>query len=104
MNKLLFIPIIIGGSAIIAGSIIFGLAIASTSKGDNKLVDKTTELNETVTNFDIDVTVADLEFKVGDTAKVVCHESEKEHHEVTIKDGTLKIKFVDEKRWYENIS
>ena len=101
MNKLLFIPIIIGGSAIIAGSIIFGLAFAS--KGDNKLEDKTTELNETVTNFDIDLSVADLEFKVGDTAKVVCHESEKEHHEVTLKDGTLKIKFVDEKRWYENI-
>lgn len=101
MNKLLFIPIIIGGSAIIVGSIIFGLAISS--KGDNTLEDKTTELNGAVTNFDIDLSVANLEFKVGDTAKVVCHENEKEHHEVTLKDGTLKIKFVDDKRWYENI-
>lgn len=101
MNKLLFIPIIIGGSAIIAGSIIFGFAIAS--QGKNKLEDKTFELDGEVSNFDINISIADLEFKVGDSAKVVCHESEKEHHEVTLKDGTLSIKFVDEKEWYEKI-
>ena len=101
MKKLLLIPIIVGGAVLITGSIIFGLAFANQSK--TELADQTFDINETITNFDFNLSTADLLFKESDSAKVVCRDSEKEYHEVTIKDGTLKINYVDTREWYEKI-
>lgn len=40
----------------------------------------------------------------GETAKVVCVEYEKESHAVSVEDGTLTIRLVDTRKWYDCIS
>ncbi len=104
MNKLIFIPIIIGSLLLVAGGTVFAIGVASASKNINKQTNEH-ELTEDFNNFNIDLTISDLEFKVseGATKKVVCQETDKYYHEVKIENNTLKIKQIDNRKWHERI-
>ena len=56
--------------------------------------------------IDVSSKEAKIELKPSQdgTASVVCVEREKVKHVVAVEDGTLKIKVVDERKWYERWS
>lgn len=102
MNKLVLIPIIIGGVLVTAGAIALGVAFAS-AKTEEK-VSTPYEFSENITNFDFDIATNDLEFKVseGSEKKVIVEETDSEKYVVTLEDSTLKIvKNISAKKWYE---
>ena len=69
-------------------------------------VQNTHEITEEFDSINIDTSVADISFKVSedDKVRIVCDEREKEYHEITVENKTLKIKKVTDRKWYEWIS
>lgn len=100
MNKLILIPIIIGSVLLVAGGTIFAIGLAGSAK--NKSVTNTYELKEDFNNINVDLQVADLEFKVATDGneKVVCEETTIYYHTVNVADNTLSIKGINNKKWY----
>ena len=103
MNKLLLIPIILGGTLLLAGGVLLTVAIASNA--NTPLVTEEKTINEAFANIDVDIETSDLEFKVSedDKTKVVFKETELEHHTAEVSENTLKIRFIDERPWYKRI-
>ena len=104
MNKLILIPIIIGAGLVTAGAVVLGVGLA-TAKGEEQIVTPY-EFSEEITNFDFDLSTANVEFKVSEDAskKVIVEETEKEKHIVTLESGLLKIVHQNEaKKWFESI-
>ena len=87
-----------------AGGTVFAIALANNNSS-SKIVDKTYDLNETFTNIDINLSTADLTFKVASDGnkKVVLQEREKQYHIVTVNNNTLSIEHRDDRKWYEKI-
>ena len=104
MKKIILLPIILGSALLVAGGVLFAVAIAN-NVGNDKLVDKTYDLAESFENIDIDLTTADLSFKkaTDGNKKVVLVEKEKEYHVVTVSNNTLSIKARDDRKWFEKI-
>ena len=102
MKKVILIPIIVGSALLVTGGIILGVGIANSTKSSNKVVTEYA-ITEDFNNFNIDLDVSDLELvKTSDgTRKVVFNETDKEHHQYTVNEGTLNITFQDERQWYE---
>ena len=102
MKKVILIPIIIGGTLLIAGSTLFAIGLAK-GIGQSKLVTNSYDLNESFSDFDFDVSVSSVKFEAttDGTKKVVCEEFEKQPHEVKVSDNTLKITQKDTRKWYE---
>ena len=104
MKGLIAIPIVVGSLLLIGGGALFGVAVYKSSK--NSTIE-TKEYNEedlgAFNKFDIDLTIADLEFKKGDAAKVVVDETKYDVHDVNVVDNTLTIKGKDTRKWYEHI-
>ena len=100
MNKIILIPIIIGGVLVTAGSVLLGVAIAKGSSPANK-VNNEYELNETINSFDIDADITDVEFVASDSKKLVFEETDKYYHTYSINDGVLTIKSKNEKKWFD---
>ena len=102
MKKVLLIPIIIGSFLLTAGitALVFGL---STARG-NKAITNEYKV-EAYNDIKIDISVADLEFKVSEDGqrKVVCEEREKQYHTVEVAGNTLNIKSFDTRKWNERI-
>ena len=101
MKPFVIIPIVIGSALLIAGGALFGVAVYRNSQNS------TIETKEyagselgAFNNFDIDLTIADLEFKTSDTTKVVVDETKYDSHTVEVSDNTLKIKGQDNRKWY----
>lgn len=63
------------------------------------------EFSEAWENLSIYTKTADVVLKPAADGKttVVCCEQENAKHTVTVKDGTLEIRLVDERKWYEHI-
>lgn len=63
------------------------------------------EIQEDFQNISIATDTADIEFipSEGDAAVVECRDQENLYHRVSVVDGTLTIKLVDERKWYEHI-
>ena len=104
MKKAILIPIIVGGSLLIAGFTVLSVGLAYSASDDG--ITNTYELtNQDISNFDFDLNVSDLEFfaSVDGQKKVVCQESEKIVHTVEVADGTLKVRGADNRKWYEHI-
>ena len=101
MKKVLLIPIIIGGALVVTGGVLLAISIANYEDNNTLQTKEYTDLE--FNDFQINLSTADLEFKTSDDAskKVVVEEKEKEYHTVEVKDGTLKIDFVNNKKWYE---
>ena len=104
MNKLILIPIIIGAVLLTVGSGLLAVAIVAGNKSSKK-VSKTYEITETINNFNFDVEISNVEFKVSEdaTTKVVCDESVKDYHEVKSDNNTLSVTYVNARKWYEQV-
>ncbi|MBO4627291.1 MAG: DUF4097 family beta strand repeat protein [Lachnospiraceae bacterium] len=67
--------------------------------------EETHTVTEDFTNITVNAESADVEFRLSDdgTCKVLCKLPEKSTHTVAVEDGTLKIGFTDETKWYDYI-
>lgn len=63
----------------------------------------THELSGEFESISIDTSVADVSFVLSEEGKVVCYETQSAKHTVTVEDGVLAIKEVDESEWYDHI-
>ena len=70
------------------------------------LVTNVTEIGEDFSDIIISSDTADIKFVLSEDGKckVECHEEAKVKHNVTVEDGALKIKLVDNRLWYETVS
>ena len=101
--KGIFVALIVVGSvALGAGAVIVGYNVVKGRRSDTYITNRH-EINEEVKNFDIHTATADVELVKANDGKglVVCEEKEKVYHEVTVQDGLLKIKTIDNRRWFE---
>ena len=110
MNKSKRTWIIIGVSLTIVGLFIFLGAIAAlkfdfTMLNTAKYVTNSYETDEFFNKISIDANIADIVFVPSDdeNCRVVCYEQERLKHSVTVKDQTLVIDTVDNRKWYEHI-
>ena len=73
--------------------------------GTQKNITNTYEISEEFSNISIDTDTADICFapSTDGKCKVVCKELEKEKHSVSAENGTLTIKVVNERKWYDYI-
>lgn len=104
MKKLIVVLIIIGCFLLVFGSGIFTLGLKN-QQGNTDMT-KTYNFDEnTINSIDIDFSTSNIELIVSndETKKVVCNETEKEYHTVEVVEGTLKIRKIDERKWYEKI-
>lgn len=65
----------------------------------------THEISENFTDLSIITDTADIAFLPAEDGqcKVVCHEEAKAKHTVSVEDGILSIRLVDDRKWYEHI-
>ena len=110
MNRTAKIWLIVAASLVLVGCIIF-VGVMAVLKWDfrklstNKYETNTYEINEAFKQISVDTDTADIVFvpTEGETASVVCYEQKNLKHTVTVNDGTLVIKTVDTRKWYEYI-
>ena len=102
MKGLIAIPIVIGSVLLIGGGALFGYAAYKSSKNNAVETKEYTEL-EAFNKFDIDLTIADLEFVKSTETKVVVAETKYDVHTVEVADNTLKVKGQDIRKWYEHL-
>ena len=101
--KGIFVALIVVGSiALGAGAVIVGYNVIKGRKDDTYVTNRH-NVDETIKNFDIDTSTANVELAKANDGQglVVCEEREKVYHEVTVNNGLLKIKTVDTRRWFE---
>ena len=103
MKPAVLIPIIIGSVLLAVGGVLIALGVRNNMAAAR--VTNTYEVKESFSKFDIDIETADLEFKLSPdiSNKVVCEETEKDKHEVSVINNTLSIKYHDERKWHEKI-
>lgn len=102
--------LIIAASLVLIGCILF-VGIMTTLKWDfmklSTVKYETTsyELNETFDNISMDTDTADIIFELSDfgECRVECYEEENARHSVTVEDGTLTIKLMDDRSIYDFI-
>ena len=101
--KGIFVALIVVGSiALGAGAVIVGYNVVKGRKSDTYVTNRH-DINEEVKSFDIRTATANVELAKANDGQglVVCEEREKVYHEVTVEDGLLKIKTIDNRRWFE---
>lgn len=110
MKKGVKISLIIAMSLILLGSILFLVVMTANGWDFNKLSTGKMQTNrytvsESFDSISVDVETTDVQFIKTDeaTGKVVCFEKENAYHEVTVQDGVLQIRLVDQRKWYEFI-
>jgi len=102
--------LIIATSLVLIGSIIFG-GVMSVLKWDFtklstvKYEKNDYEMREDYQHISIITNTADIVFAPSEnsTTLVSCYEQKGNMHSVSVKDGTLEIKIVDTRKWYEYI-
>lgn len=110
MSKATKIWLIIAASLVLVGCVVFG-GVAAMLKWDftklstSKYETNHYEINESFSAIFVDVDTADIKFVLSEDSKcsVVCYDQKNMKHSVTVKDGALVIKVVDERKWYEHI-
>ena len=102
MKGLIAIPIVIGSVLLIGGGALFGYAAYKSSKNNTVETKEYKEL-ASFNKFDIDLTIADLEFVKSEETKVVVQETKHDVHTVTSENNTLKVKGQDIRKWYEHL-
>jgi len=97
-------------SLILIGTVIF-MGVMFTLKWDFTMLStikyETAQhiINESFDSVFVDTDTADVVFALSesDECSVRCYERENETHKVSVKDGTLEIKLLDERKWYQHI-
>ena len=98
------------GVAVLLGMIIFGGAMAMAKWDFTKLSAGGYETNihhitEAFNGISVTTKISDITFAPSDDGMctVVCYDREKVTHAVEVQDGTLVIRVVDSRKWYEHI-
>ncbi len=94
--------IIVGTVALTIGGICFGVGLHNKAAND-KVIENRYDITDAFENIDIDLETADLYIKKSNdtSVKVECNEREKLYQDVKVESGSLKIKTIDQRRWYE---
>ncbi len=110
MSKSVKIWLATAAFLVIVGLIIFIAAMTAcnwdfTKLGTVKYETNTYELSEEFSSISIKTDTADIVFLTSDDekCKVVCYEDKNAKHSASVQDGTLVIKIVDMRRWYDYI-
>ncbi|MBR4295214.1 MAG: DUF4097 family beta strand repeat protein [Clostridia bacterium] len=95
---------------VILGVTLFSMALAGynwdfTKLSTVKYETNTHQINEVFNDISIKTDTSDVVFAASSDGicKVVCDETEKIKHSVTVVDSTLTINLLDERKWYEYI-
>ena len=110
MSKTKKIWLLVGASLILIGTITF-ITIMSLIGWDFKMLSNhkyQTNIHTVTEEFNsvsIDTTTADITFipTQNENCSVVCEEQEKLTHSVSVINGTLTVKLIDTRKWYEYI-
>lgn len=102
--------LIVAGALIALGIIVFGTAFMAIG-GDmagfstNKYETNEHQITDEFENILIKSNTATIKIVASedDSCSVVCYEQTNLKHSVSVKDGALEIKVVDERKWYEHI-
>lgn len=102
--------LIVAGALIALGIIVFGTAFMAIG-GDmvgfstNKYETNEHQITDEFENILIKSNTASIKLVASedDSCSVVCYEQINLKHLVSVKDGALEIKVVDERKWYEHI-
>ena len=103
--------LIIATLVLIISLLIFVVAMSSIGWDFRKInqssdITNSYDIEENVDTVSVFDDTADIYFVTSsdDKLHVVCHEEKNLKHSVTVKDGKLEIKLIDERKWYEHIS
>lgn len=110
MKKSKKILIITAVAMLIIGCLIAFLALLSFNFDFSKIntvnpLTETYDVDESFQNINIEDTECDVNLIPAENEEciVICNESDKIRHSVTVENGTLKIKRIDNRQWYEHI-
>lgn len=110
MSKATKIWLITAAILTFAGIFIFGGAMTAmgwnfTKLATDKFETNTYEFEGEIKSVDVNCDTADIELLPSTDGKVsvVCYEHKNEKHEATVSEGTLEIKLVQKRKWYEHI-
>ena len=98
MKKIIWIPLLVGGLLFAGGVTLVACNIPRPQSVETPYDFAGKEIN----SISMDLSISDVSFKVADSAKVVCKESDKWHHEVNLNEESkaLSINFHMTKKWY----
>ena len=98
MKKIIWIPLLVGGLLFAGGATLVACNIPKAAPVETPYDFAGKEID----SISMDLSISDVSFKVGDSAKVVCKESDKWHHEVNLNEESkaLNINFSMKKKWY----
>lgn len=110
MSKQTKIWLIAAASLVVVGTMIFALVMQSVAWDFRKLSTVNFETNtyefaEDFSDILLDTDTADIVFERSNDGKsaVVCKEQTNIKHDVSVKNGVLKIGVIDNREWYEHI-
>ena len=101
MNKAILIPIIIGASLLVTGSVIFGVALANQKAIETETI--TFSIDKPIKNIDAKLSISDVEFKISSENKIVFEQIKKHVVNAEIKNETLFLNESDTRPWYEKM-
>ncbi len=63
------------------------------------------QIEESYTNISVSTDTANITFVLSENSQttIECYERKNEKHSISVEDGTLNIKVVDTRKWYEHI-
>ena len=110
MSKKTKVWIIIAILLIVIGTLIFGLIMTINNWDFTKLATTVTyktnrQIDDEFNNISIETDTEDIVFVASQNGKceVVCNEEENLYYSAEVVDGTLTIKQIDERNWYEYV-
>lgn len=110
MLKKTKIWLIIATVLLVVGLVMFSLVMSAlnwdfTKLSTSEFYTNTHNISQEFSNISINTDTADISFVASENLeyKVVCHEEENTKHTLNIKDGTLFIKAVDKRKWYNYV-
>lgn len=110
MRKSIKICLIVAVSLVVVGSLVFVGTLAALRFDFNKVSTRkyqtnTYEISEDFNKISIDVTITEVVLAPSENDKCIikCFEEEKLKHSAAVENGTLKIKTIDTRKWYDHI-
>lgn len=101
MKKAVLIPLIVGASLLVTGSVIFGVAFANQKAIETETI--TYHLDKQFKNIEAKLNVSDVEFKISSESKIVFEQIKKHYVTADIQNKTLLLNETDSRPWYEKM-
>ena len=95
----------LSGLLVILLGVVFALAACSPDVFGGSMEDKKTDIIGDFTDVHISVDTADVDFVLtsDDSCSIKAYDRKKIRYAVSVENGTLNIKTVDERKWFERI-